>query len=153
MCNDIVYEESGNFPRLFLFLSDMKRNRFLLFILLGVVVIIIWNFLSQPGVKDLKGDLKEISFIRNEQNDGPVIRVYAVSVSGEYWNEMQQYGDFMPHTKYGNTKVYFFKNNEPLPTELNLLEPQVSQEFQPACLAVYEKNGMSQVSLKKYPFK
>ncbi|ADY53444.1 hypothetical protein Pedsa_2905 [Pseudopedobacter saltans DSM 12145] len=131
----------------------MKRNRFLLFVLLGVVAIIVWNFLSQPGVKDLKGDFKEISFVRNEQNDGPVIRVYAVSVSGEYWNEMHQYGDFMPHTKYGNTKVYFFKNSEALPTTLNLLEPQVPQEFQSACLAVYEKDGMSQVSFRKYPFK
>ena len=131
----------------------MKRNRFLLFILLGVVVIIVWNFLSQPGVKDLKGDFREISFIRNEQNDGPVIRIYAVSVSGEYWDEMQRYGDFMPHTKYGNTKVYFFKDSGGLPSTLNLLEPQVPQEFQSDCLAVYEKDGMSQVSFRKYPFK
>lgn len=143
----------GNFLRLFLFLLDMKRNRFLLFVLFGVIAIILWNFLSQPGVKNLKGDFKEISFIRNEQNDGPVIRIYAVSVSGEHWKEMQQYGDFMPHTKYGNTKVYFFKNDEPLPKKLSLTDPQVSKEYQRACLGVYEKDGMSQVSFRKYPFK
>jgi len=131
----------------------MKRNRFLLFLLFGMLIIIVWNFLNQPGVKDLKGDFKEISFIRNEQNDGPVIRVYAVTVSGEYWHEMQQYGDFMPHTKYGNTKVYFFKDSDPLPIKLTLLEPQVPQKFQSACLAVYEKNGMSEVSFRKHPFK
>ena len=131
----------------------MKRNSFILVLIIVIIGVIAWNFLSQPGIKDLKGDFKEVAFMRNEQNEGPVIRLYAVTVTDEYWNEMQQYGNYMPHTKYGTTKVYFFRANGASPKTLNLEEPYISTEFQSNCLAVYEKDGMSQVKFKQYPFR
>ncbi|WP_411273660.1 hypothetical protein [Daejeonella sp.] len=112
----------------------------------------IWNVLTEPGIKDLKGNFKEVAFIRNEQNTGPVVRVYAVTVEGEPWEEMKQYGDYMPHTKYGITKIYFFSADKPYPSELGLGENNISKLFEKNCFAIYEKDGMGQVIFQQYPF-
>jgi hypothetical protein len=45
---------------------------------------------SQPGVGDLKGEFKEVSFYRNENNTGPIIRIYAVYSPDSLWEEMEQ---------------------------------------------------------------
>lgn len=122
-----------------------------------VIVIVGWmiadSFL-QPGTADLKGDLKELAFVRNEQNTGPVIRIYAVSLQDTLWNSMQSYGNYMPHTKYGLTRVYFFLNNGPLPKsgDLSVEADNLPDNLKAACVAVYEKNVMGKVSLIRYPF-
>ena len=108
---------------------------------------------TQPGVKDLKGNFRETAFYRNENNTGPVIRIYAVSVSGNYWDEMLEYGNLMPHTKYGTTKVYFFKNTLPVPQKLTANEPHFETALNPNCIALYEKDGMNRVSILKSPLK
>lgn len=130
-------------------------NKKLLYISLGVLLIIIaiiWNAVNEPGIKDLKGDFKEVAFVRNEQNSGPVIRIYAVSVEGEPWKEMEQYGNYMPHTKYGTTRVYFFPANKPYPSALDLGDNNIAENLKENCLAVYEKDGMSQVNFQRYPY-
>lgn len=130
-------------------------NKKLSYIISGVALIIIaiiWNALNEPGIKDLKGSFKEVAFIRNEQNSGPIIRIYAVSVEGEPWKEMEQYGNYMPHTKYGTTKVYFFPANKPYPSALTLGDNNIPEDMKENSLAVYTKDGMSQVNFKKYPF-
>lgn len=108
--------------------------------------------LTQPGVTDLKGHYQQIAFVRNENNTGPVVRVYAVAVGDTLFEEMQQYGNYMPHTKYGTTKVYFFLSSQPAPTELSLEGDHVAPPYQANCVAKYEKDAMGQVSLVKYPF-
>jgi hypothetical protein len=108
--------------------------------------------LIQPGVDDLKGDFKELAFVRNEQNSGPVMRFYAASVRDTLWDEFEKYGDFMPHTKYGTTKVYFFLPGAPMPENLFLEDGGLSPESKRYCIGIYEKNGMSQVYITKYPF-
>ena len=113
----------------------------------------IWNVITEPGIKDLKGNFKEVAFIRNEQNTGPVVRMYAVIVDGEFWKEMEDYGNYMPHTKYGTTRIYFFLASEPYPTTLALGKDNISLPMQQNCLAIYEKDGMGQAKLGKYPFK
>lgn len=129
-----------------------KKN----YIILGVIIIVgvmIWNVVNEPGIKDLKGGFKEVAFIRNEQNTGPIIRVYAVVVQGEPWKEMEQYGNYMPHTKYGTTRIYFFQADKPYPSTLLLGDNNIPEEMKVNCLAIYEKDGMSQVKLQKYPFR
>ncbi len=59
----------------------------------------VWNILSEPGIKELKGNFREVAFIRNEQNTGPVVRIYAVILDTENWKGMEQYGNNIPHTK------------------------------------------------------
>ena len=113
----------------------------------------LWSALSTPGIRDLKGNLKEIAFIRNEQNTGPIIRIYAVSIDEENWESMEQYGNYMPHNKYGNTRIYFFLSKNTYGGKLQLEGDNIEKSFQKQCIALYEKNGMSQTSLIKYPFK
>ncbi len=125
-------------------------------ILWAIVVIalglVLWNVFTQPGPADLKGNFKEVAFIRNEQNTGPVIRVYAVTLSDTLWKEMINYGNFMPYNKYGNTRVYFFLNKNPYPKQLTIGGNNFDSKFNSYCIGLYQKDVMSQVSLKKLPF-
>ncbi|MBS9524937.1 hypothetical protein KI659_13035 [Litoribacter alkaliphilus] len=119
----------------------------------GVVLWIAKDTFTQPGVQDLRGDYKEVAMYRNENNTGPIVRVYAVATSDTLWNEMEDYGNFMPHTKYGNTKVFFFNATENYPSELAPAAPYFPEEYQQACIGMYEKSAMGEVSLKRYPFR
>ncbi len=132
----------------------MKKYKVYILVLSVLIIIaIVWNTITEPGIKDLKSDFKEVVFIRNEQNTGPIIRIYAVSLKSENWEEMEQYGQYMPHTKYGTTRIYFFLNNTDLPKELQFGEINIADRYKQNCIAIYEKNGMSQRSLRRYPFK
>lgn len=129
-----------------------KYKAYILLLSVLIIIAIIWNAITEPGIKDLKSDFKEVAFIRNEQNTGPVIRIYAVSLNSEDWKEMEQYGNYMPHTKYGTTRIYFFLNNREIPEELNFGEVNIPEKYKKNCIAIYEKDGMSQTSIRKYPF-
>ncbi len=117
-----------------------------IFILVGYIV---YDAFMQPRPQDLKGNFKEIAFYRNENNTGPVIRIYAVTVQDTLWQEMKAYGGFMPHTKYGNTKVYFFLASAPAPKQLYAGRENFDAAYKPYCIASYEKDAMSGVSFKK----
>lgn len=133
----------------------MKGKKLTLGISILVAVLtfaIIWDSFSQAGVQDLKGDFKRVAFYKNENNTGPVHRAYAVSTSDTLWQEMEAYGNYMPHTKYGTTKVYFFHHSSPAPDKLIEGMESLPKEYRKYCLARYEKNNMGQVSLQKYPF-
>ncbi len=123
-------------------------------IMAALALLIGWfvcDSLSQPGVGDLKGDFQETATYRNENNTGPIVRVYAVTVADTLWQQMRQYGDFMPHTKYGNTKVYFFRQGQPVPQTVRSGEENFDQKFGKYCLAKYEKEVMGNVTFKRYP--
>lgn len=121
---------------------------------LGLLGWFMLDALSQPGVQDLKGDFQEVAFYRNENNTGPIVRVYAVTVADTAaWAEMEQYGQYMPYTKYGSTKVYFFRKGGPAPDQLQPGAENFGTELKPHCLATYEKDLMSVVSFRKYPFR
>ena len=117
------------------------------FLLLGWFV---YDSLSQSGVGDLKGNFQEAATYRNENNTGPIVRVYAVTVTDTVWREMRQYGDFMPHTKYGNTKVYFFRQGQPTPKTVRPGQVNFDAEFDKYCLAKYEKEVMGNVTFQRY---
>lgn len=125
--------------------------------LIGIIIILllIWfiaDAVNEPGVQDLKGDFAEVAFYRNENNTGPIVRIYAVTLRDTLWQEMEQYGNFMPHTKYGTTKVYFFLQGQPVPKEVYPGEENFPAELQKYCLARYEKGTMGTASFRKYPF-
>jgi len=126
-------------------------------ILIVIAIILLFGWMlkdsfTQPGIKDLKGNFTELTFVRNEQNTGPVIRIYAVSLKDSLWQEMEQYGNYMPHNKYGTTKVYFFIEGKPAPVSLSLDGDNIEESFKKYCIARYEKGAMGQNSLVKYPF-
>jgi len=132
----------------------MKKNKlYVLIISVIAIAAMLWNALSEPGIKGLKGNLKETAFIRNEQNTGPVIRIYAISIDEENWKDMEQYGNYMPHNKYGTTRVYFFLSDNPYAGKPELGDSNIEEEYKKHCIALYEKNGMSQSSFVRYPFR
>jgi len=131
-----------------------KQIRYIIFFLLGFSVIyIIFDSTSQPNVNDLKGDFKEVAVYRNENNTGPIVRFYAVTVKDSLWEEMEKYGELMPYTKYGSTKVYFFQEGKPVPKELVAGENDFDISIKQNCLAQYSKDANGQVSFVKNPFK
>lgn len=122
-------------------------------VVVGFIGYFFWQSFSGKEEPDLKGNFKELAFARNEQNSGPVLRIYAASVADTLWDEMKTYGDYKPHTKYGNTKVYFFKEGTPVPKEIYLDNNPFEEQFKEYCIAMYEKSAMSQSSFVQYPFR
>ncbi|SNC65415.1 hypothetical protein SAMN06265337_1287 [Hymenobacter gelipurpurascens] len=124
-------------------------------LVLGGSALLVWfilDALSQPSPQDLPGEFQEVAMFRNENNTGPVVRIYAVTVADtSRWQEMQQYGALMPHTKYGTTKVFFFAKSRPFPTRLQLSKPHFAPALNGYCLASYEKDVMSKVTFQKHP--
>jgi len=132
---------------------NTKKVKYILASAIALLIgYIIYDSSSQPTVNDLKGNFKEVALYRNPNNTGPILRIYAVTVQGEPWEEMQKYGDLMPYTKYGNTKVFFFQEGKPAPSRIALEEPNFDAQFQQHCIARYEKDANGQVSLTRKPF-
>jgi hypothetical protein len=117
-----------------------------------LIAYILYDSFSQPTTADLKGNFKETAIYRNENNTGPIVRIYAVTVATSPWEEMQKYGDLMPYTKYGSTKVYFFDEAKPAPSSLAPGAENFDARFNSNCLAVYEKDPSGQVKFTREPF-
>ncbi|MGQ7857290.1 hypothetical protein ACUN24_23870 [Pedobacter sp. WC2501] len=133
----------------------MNRKSFVYFFVAGILVLIFFmvkDVFDQPGIGDMKAGFKEIIKYRNANNTGPVQRIYIVTVKDSIWKEMEDYGNLMPHTKYGNTKVYFFMQNGNVPNTLAPGEVNFDPQFNKNCIALFEKSAMSQVAFNKYPF-
>jgi hypothetical protein len=122
---------------------------------LGTGAMVVWfivDALAQPSPQDLPGEFQEVALFRNENNTGPIVRLYAVTVGDpSRWQEMAQYGALMPYTKYGTTKVFFFAKKAPSPRQLQLTQPHFSPEFNRYCLASYQKDLMSKVTFVRHP--
>lgn len=132
---------------------NAKSVFYLLAILVAAIMVwIVVDTVSQPGEEGLMQRYEETGFYRNENNTGPVIRVYAVYASDTLWADMQAFGDLKPHTKYGNTTVFFFADKKEAPEMLQGTEPYFDQAKQAFCLAKYEKTAMGEVRFTKFPF-
>ena len=125
-------------------------------IYLGIVVLIVvfWmlkDTFNQSGIEDLKGGFTEISSYRNENNTGPVQRIYAVKVKDTSGAQLVEYGNLMPHNKYGNTKVYFFLAGGSIPTSLSPGDVNFDEKYNKWCFALYEKSAMGSFGVIKSP--
>ncbi|MBO9675061.1 MAG: hypothetical protein J7577_16555 [Sphingobacteriaceae bacterium] len=133
----------------------MNKKPFAYIVTAGVLILIFFmvkDVFDQPGFEDMKAGFKEIAKYRNANNTGPVQRIYVVTVKDSVWKEMEDYGNLMPHTKYGNTKVYFFMQNGKVPKTLQPGEVNFDPAFNKNCIALYEKSAMSQVAFNKHPY-
>ena len=133
----------------------MNKKSLSYILTIGILILVgfmIKGTFSQPGIEDMKAGFKEVAKYRNANNTGPVQRIYVVTVKDSIWKEMEDYGNFMPHTKYGNTKVYFFKNGSDVPLKLQPGDVNFDSGFNKNCIALYEKSAMSQVAFNKNPF-
>lgn len=130
-----------------------KQRIFLTFITLVVIGLILNTTFTQSGIEDLKGGFVEIAQYRNENNTGPVQRIYAVKVKDTVGAQLIDYGNLMPHNKYGNTKVYFFLENGEAPSTLSPGEINFDTKYNSSCFALYEKSAMGNFGLVKDPFR
>ena len=99
------------------------------------------------------GGFEEVASYRNQNNTGPVQRIYAISVKDTAAAELIKYGNLKPHSKYGNTKVYFFVKGAQIPTQLTPGQINFDEKYNSSCFAVYEKSAMGNFGLIKNPFK
>ncbi len=107
-------------------MAEKKNRKVWIFAipLIALLAYFIWDSYSQPSIKDLPGDFEEVAFVRNEQNKGGIIRVYAVTVGDAMNAQYDKCADLFPTNDYGSvTKVFFFDKTKPFPTKLNIEEP------------------------------
>lgn len=131
----------------------MKLKHLIILLSAALVAWFVIDTMAIPGVDDLKGDFKEVAMYRNENNTGPITRIYAVTVNDTLWQEMQAYGELMPHTKYGSTTVYYFLPGEPFPPEVYPGNEHFEARFQEFAVAKYEKDAMGQVTFVRHPYR
>lgn len=134
----------------------MKSSKIIFWIIAlivaALVVYISMDSLSQPGMERFEGKFQELCDYRNENNTGPVIRIYAVKALDNSKDWMRDYGDAMPHTKYGKTIVFYFSNEIDQKISLSPTEPYFDKVIQAHVIATYQKSPMGDVSfIEGYP--
>ena len=127
-------------------------------LLLVVIIIFLTGWMlkdtfNQSGVEGLKGGFAEVAKYRNENNTGPIQRIYAVTVADTAIAELVDYGNLKPHTKYGNTKVYYFLAKGDVPLTLTPGDINFEAKYNANCFALYEKSAMGNSGVLKHPFK
>ncbi|TDQ78021.1 hypothetical protein [Sphingobacterium yanglingense] len=105
----------------------MKKSKRVWFIAIPIILILgylIWDSFSQPSMKDIPGDFAEVAFVRNEQNKGGIVRIYAVTVGDPINANYEACADLFPTNDYNSvTRIFFFNKNSPYPTTLQLEAP------------------------------
>ncbi|MFZ4263000.1 hypothetical protein ACFRAE_13210 [Sphingobacterium sp. HJSM2_6] len=120
-----------------------KKLWWVLIPILGIIGYILYDSFSQPSIKDLQGGFEEVAFIRNEQNKGGIIRIYAVTVADPINAQYDECADLFPVNDYGSiTKVYFFDKNKPFPKTLNLEEPHFDSNSYQA-INILKRRGLT----------
>jgi hypothetical protein len=130
-----------------------KNKRWLLIIPVACFIAILWNSFSQPGLNDFTSNFEEVDLYRNENNTGPVERVYIVTTTDTLWQEMERYSGLMPYSKLGTTKVYFFDKNSPYPKQAQGGRVNFDTELEAYCLARFQKNNFGATTFSVFPFK
>ena len=103
--------------------------------------------LTQPGLERFEGKFEELSSFRNENNTGPILRIFVVKANTNDEDLMREYGNSMPHTKYGKTFVFFVSNEIKEEIIISQEEPFISKNLQPFVLNTYVKMPMGEARL------
>ena len=92
--------------------------------LIALLGYLIWDSYSQPSIQDLPGAFEEVAFVRNEQNKGGILRVYAVAVGDPANAKYEACADLFPTNDFNSvTRIYFFDKHSPYPTTLSIDPP------------------------------
>jgi len=103
----------------------------------------IYDAYSQPSIEDLPGGFEEVAFVRNENNKGGIIRIYAVTVKDQLNAQYDKCADLFPVNDYGSvTKIYFFDKSKPYPTSLQLEDPHYDNSKYEA-INILSRRGVS----------
>lgn len=105
----------------------MKQKKKVWFIAIPIILILgylIFDSYSQPNLKDIPGNFEEVAFVRNEQNKGGVVRLYAVAVGDVQHANYEAAANLFPTNDFNSvTRIFFFDKNKPYPTTLKLASP------------------------------
>lgn len=126
----------------------MKRPS-ILHILLGITVILILGVIvtesfSEQGIAAYQDQFEEVGYYRNENNTGPVLRIYAYQTQVEDIEVLKSFADLLPHTKYGRTLVFFMHESVKAPVVLSPESPHFPASISPSIFAKYEKTPMGE---------
>ena len=126
----------------------MKRNSLVLFLLgitvVSVLILIVKESFSGTGTSGYQEQFVELGYFRNENNTGPVFRLYAYRALKRDPKVMKEFADLLPHTKYGRTLVFFFEETVIDSVVLSPEAPHIPSSLQPQLLATYEKTPMGE---------
>jgi hypothetical protein len=126
----------------------LKRPSALLIILgiavLLVVGLIVTESFSEQGIAAYQDQFEEVGYFRNENNTGPVLRIYAYQTQVEDPEVLKSFADLLPHTKYGRTLVFFVNEPVKAPVVLSPESPYFPAILSPSIFAKYEKTPMGE---------
>lgn len=128
-------------------------KKYFLIAIIALIALMLYNMFTEKNIHDLEGDFKEVAYTRNENNTGPVVRVYAFTVADTIWSIMREHAELLPHTKYGTTEAFYFLHSEKAPNSIKLKEPKIAPELESYCIAKAVKDGMGNINFIQYPYK
>jgi len=115
------------------------------FMVLGVIVT---ESFSEQGIAAYQDQFEEVGYFRNENNTGPVLRIYAFRTQVENPEVLKSFADLLPHTKYGRTLVFFVNEPVKAPVVLSPESPHFPASLSPSVFAKYEKTPMGEQQLE-----
>jgi hypothetical protein len=126
----------------------LKRTKLTYFfvgaaVLLVSALILKESFFQQEKT-EFQGKFLEIGYYRNENNTGPVLRIYAIQTSEKDPKAMSDFASTFPHTKYGRTLVFFFSEQQQATIPLQAEAPHFPALFYEYLIASYEKTPLGE---------
>jgi hypothetical protein len=120
-----------------------------LVIILGIAVLLVVGLIvtesfSEQGIAAYQDQFEEVGYYRNENNTGPVLRIYAYQTQVEDAEVLKSFADLLPHTKYGRTLVFFVNQSVKAPVALSPESPYFPASLSPSIFAKYEKTPMGE---------
>ena len=103
---------------------------------------------SEQGIAAYQDQFEEVGYYRNENNTGPVLRIYAYQTQVEDPEVLKSFADLLPHTKYGRTLVFFVHESVNTPVVLSPESPYFPASLSPSIFAKYEKTPMGEQQLE-----
>jgi hypothetical protein len=124
-----------------------------LVIILGITVFIILAVIvkesfSEQGIAAYQDQFEEVGYYRNENNTGPVLRIYAYRTQVENPEVLKSFADLLPHTKYGRTLVFYVNKSVKAPVVLSPESPYFPASLSTSIFAKYEKTPMGEQKLE-----
>lgn len=109
-----------------------------------VLFLIVKESFSGTGTSAYQDQFVELGYYRNENNTGPVLRLYAYRSLTRDQKVLKEFADLLPHTKYGRTLVFFFGEAVTDSVTLSPASPHISPILEGQLIAKYEKTPMGE---------
>lgn len=134
-------------------MTKRRRNLLTGLAVIAFLALLARDLLRHPGPTDMQGGFEEIGFVRNEQNKGGIIRIYAFSVADTANADYLGCGELLPYNDYSSmTRAYFFEPDSS--ADLSVLSIRLEPphfdtvKFRP--VAVYYKGEDGVGKVKKF---